>query len=177
MNEDLEDKEKNLSTLKSEIQQMQRDNTHGAKKPHKLVMQLAVIDLFDKGNLKENKIYFNHDLIESFANIFNLIHARGDWNQPAPPFFHLRTSKFWHHQIKPNREIQYSKLTTSGGGTRRILDNIEYAYFSNYCYAVMSDKESRQEFREFLVSALNPYANFTDPAPVTPLISKKRGRP
>ena len=70
MNEDLEDKEKNLSTLKSEIQQMQRDITHGAKKPHKLVMQLAVIDLFDKGNLKENKIYFNHDLIESFAEYF-----------------------------------------------------------------------------------------------------------
>jgi predicted restriction endonuclease len=176
MNEDLEDKEKNLSTLKSEIQQMQRDNTHGAKKPHKLVMQLAVIDLFDKGKLTENKIYFNTDLVESFANVFNLIRARGDWNQPAPPFFHLRTSNFWHHQIKSNREIQYSKLTTSGGGTKRILDNIEYAFLSDYCYAILSDKESRQKLREFLISALNPYANFTEPAPRTPIILKKGGR-
>lgn len=174
MNEDLEVKEQNLSRLKSEIQQMQRDITHGAKKPHKLVMLLAVIDLFDKGKIKENKIYFNPDLVESFANIFNLIRIRGDWNQPAPPFFHLRTSNLWRHQIKPNREIQYAKLTTSGGGTKRILDNIEYAYLSDYCYEVISDKDSRQKLREFLISVLNPYANFNEPAPVQPLLSKRR---
>ena len=86
MNENSENKERDLSKLKLDIQQMQRDITHGAKKPHKLVMLLAVIDLFDKGKLTENKIYFNTDLVESFANVFNLIRARGDWNQPAPPF-------------------------------------------------------------------------------------------
>lgn len=174
MNENSEDKGQNLYKLKSEIQQMQRDITHGAKKPHKLVMLLAVIDLFDRGKLKENKIYFNSDLIESFANIFNLIRARRDWNQPAPPFFHLRTSNFWHHKIKSDREIQYAELTTSGGGTKRILDNIDYAYLSDYCYKVMSEKESRQELREFLITVLNPYANFTEPAPVQTLDSIRR---
>lgn len=174
MNENSEVKKQNFVRLKSEIQQMQRDITHGPKKPHKLVMLLAIIELFDKGKLKENKIYFNADLVENFANIFNLIRARGEWNQPAPPFFHLRTSNFWRHQVKNNWEFQYAKITTSGGGTKRIIENIEFAYLSDYCYEVISDKESRQELREFLISALNPYANFTEPAPVQPLISKRR---
>jgi len=103
-----------LDHLKKEIQKMQRDITHGSKKPHKLVMLLAVVDLFDRKVVTENIIYFNDVLIESFSNTFNLIRSKGEWDQPAPPFFHLRTSSFWKHKIKDGREIQYSKLSTSG---------------------------------------------------------------
>lgn len=104
-----------LDHFKKEIQKMQRDVTHGHKKPHKLVMMLAVLDLFDKKIIIENKIYFNDDLAKSFSNIFNLIRIEGDWNQPAPPFFHLRTSSFWKHKVKSGREVQYANLSTSGG--------------------------------------------------------------
>ena len=174
MIDNLNDKEKNISKLLIEIQQMQRDITHGSKKPHKLVMLLAVVDLFEKGLLKENKIYFNSDLLESFTNIFNLIRSRGDWNQPASPFFHLRSSNFWHHKVKPLHEIQYSKLTTSGGGSKRIIENIDYVYLSEYCYQVMIDIDSRKKLREFLTIALNPYSNFKNPAPVLSPGSKRR---
>ncbi len=125
MNAETMSLQEKLAHLKKEIQKMQRDITHGHKKPHKLVMLLAVLDLFEKHIISENKIYFNDDLTESFSNVFNLIRAKGDWNQPAPPFFHLRTSSFWKHKIKDGQEVQYSKLSTSGGGTKRIEENIE----------------------------------------------------
>ena len=158
--------QKKLDRLKKEILKMQRDITHGSKKPHKLVLLLAVLDLFDRKVVTENIIYFNDDLIESFSNTFNLIRSKGEWDQPAPPFFHLRTSSFWKHKIKDGREIQYSKLSTSGGGTKRIEDNIEYAYFADYAYEVFLDKEARQNLREFIISILNPLANFEDSAPI-----------
>ena len=138
-----------LDSLKKEIQKMQQDTTHGHKKPHKLVMLLSVLDLFERHVITENKIYFNDDLTGSFSNIFNLIRAEGDWNQPAPPFFHLRTSSFWKHKIKEGREAQYSKLSTSGGGTKRIEENIDYAYLDSSTYEVFSNKETRQDLREF----------------------------
>jgi len=173
MAESQEDLIQSLPRLKAEIEKMQRDTTHGPKKPHKLVMLLAVVDLFEKGLIKDNKIFFDSQLIESFSTIFNLIRIKREWNQPAPPFFHLRTSRFWHHQIISGREIDYKKLTTSGGGSKRILDNIEYVYLSDYCFQIMCDKESRQDLKEFLISALNPYASFAEAAPVNPLIGKR----
>jgi len=155
-----------LDHLKKEIQKMQRDITHGHKKPHKLVMLLAVLDLFEKHIISENKIYFNDDLTESFSNVFNLIRAKGDWNQPAPPFFHLRTSSFWKHKIKDGQEVQYSKLSTSGGGTKRIEENIDYAYLTDSAYEVFSNKEARQNIRELITTILNPLSNFEDSAPI-----------
>lgn len=155
-----------LVALKKEIQRIQRDITHGHKKPHKLVMLLAVLDLFDKRIVTENKIPFDDNLSESFSNLFNLIRIDGDWNQPAPPFFHLRTSSFWKHKIKDGREAQYSKLATSGGGSKRIEENIDYAYLSDDVYALFSDGIIRQDIREFLISLLNPMSNFEDSAPL-----------
>lgn len=159
-------KQQKMDALKKEIHKMQRDITHGHKKPHKLVMLLAVLDLFDKGTIVENKIYFDEDLSESFSNIFNLIRAQGDWNQPAPPFFHLRTSNFWKHKIKNGRDVQYSKLSTSGGGSKRIEENIEYAFLSDDVYQLFLDSEIRQDIRQYLISLINPMSNFEDPAPI-----------
>lgn len=152
--------------LKKEILQMQRDITHGHKKPHKLVMLLAVLDLFDRKIIVENKIYFNEDLAESFSNIFNLIRIKGDWNQPAPPLFHLRTSNFWKHKIKDGRESQYARLSTSGGGSKRIEDNIDYAYLDSSTYELFSNIGTRQSLRELIITILNPLSNFEDSAPV-----------
>lgn len=163
-----------LDNLKKEIQKMQRDITHGInKKPHKLVMLLAVLDLFDRQAINENKIYFNGELVASFSNTFNLIRSKGDWDQPAPPFFHLRTSSFWKHKIKNGREVEYSKLSTSGGGSKRIEENIDYAYLIDERYMLFSDADSRQSIREFLISLLNPLSNFENPAPVNRLTQKR----
>lgn len=173
MSESFPDLNQSISRFKSEILQMNRDITHGTRKPHKLVMLLAVLDLADKGLLQENKIFFDKPLFESFESIFNLIRAKQDWNQPAPPFFHLRTSNFWRHKVKAGRESFYNKIKTSGGGSKRILDNIEYAYLSEYAFQVIANESARKELREFLIIVLNPYANFDGPAPAQPLINQE----
>jgi predicted restriction endonuclease len=155
-----------LDNFKKEIQKMHRDITHGSEKPHKLVMILAVIDLFEKRKITDNRIYFDDELMESFSNTFNLIRTKGDWNQPAIPFFHLRTSSFWHHKVKAGREAFYSKLRTSGGGSKRIDQNIEYAYLSADAYDTLADAVGRQNLREYVISCLNPLSNFDNAAPV-----------
>lgn len=166
MNDGTASLQEKLDHFKKEIQKMQRDVTHGHKKPHKLVMMLAVLDLFDKKIIIENKIYFNDDLAKSFLNIFNLIRIEGDWNQPAPPFFHLRTSSFWKHKVKSGREVQYANLSTSGGGTKRIEENIDYAYLDSSTYQLFSNKEMRQSLRELIIAILNPLSNFENSAPI-----------
>lgn len=47
--------------------------------------------------------------------------------------------------------MSYAKLTTSGGGDRRILDNIQYAFLANYAWSVVIDPEQRSLLRQFIV--------------------------
>ena len=124
------------------------------RKPHKLLMLLAVVRLTDEGGLQENKIYFDGLLQRYFEDQYRTYAEKDDWCQPGPPFFHLRSSVFWHHKIKSGRDSEYSELTSSGGGSKRITENIEYAYLSEDAYAVFCNDDARYQLREFLVTLI-----------------------
>lgn len=145
-----------LERVKNEISQMRRGKSDERSKPHKLIMLLAVLDLAESGELADNRIYFDDRLTKRFENYFQLVSGGDDWCQPAPPFFHLRSSTFWRHQPKSGRERDYALLSTSGGGTRRIYDNIDYAYLTPEAFMVFSDAGAREELRFFISSLVNP---------------------
>jgi predicted restriction endonuclease len=141
-----------LRQLESDIREMRRGGSHEHPKPHKMIMLLAVLELAGQGHLDDNRIYLDQRLMGSFENCFRQFGSARDWCLPAEPFFHLRSAPFWHHKVKSGREDTYAALTTSGGGVRRIQENIEYAYLSNYAYAVIHHPEARQELHDFIVA-------------------------
>jgi len=145
-----------LDAIKVEIQEMKRGSKGGYQRPHKLVMLLSVIELADRGLLTENKIYLEEPLLTVFENYFNLIRKKDDWCQPGIPFFHLRSSPFWFHKIKPGREKAYAALTTTGGGLRLVQENIDYAYLREDVFRAIQSADSRYELRTFITSLLNP---------------------
>src|SRR5690606_34682459 len=123
-------------------------------KPHKLIMLLAVLDLLDQGQLKDNHIYFDDALINNFEKYYRVYANDDDWCQPGPPFFHLRSSSFWKHKVKEGKEAAYNALTTSGGGVKRIQDNIEYAYFDDHIFSLLVNERLRRELQKFIYSLL-----------------------
>lgn len=145
-----------LDVLKSEILNMRRGSKHGHFRPHKLVMLLSVIEMVDRGYLVENKIYLQEPLLTIFEAYFNLVKKKDDLCQPGPPFFHLRSSGFWFHKVKPGREQQYASLTSTGGGTGIIHENIEYAYLRDDVFELISNFETRRQLRLILTALLNP---------------------
>jgi len=118
-------------------------------------MLLAVIELADRGLLPENKIYLSDPLLRIFENIFLLVKKKDDLCQPGPPFFHLRTSGFWYHKVRPERQKDYDKLTTTGGGLQMIEEYIEYAYLRQDVYELLQEPTTRRELRLFIASLLN----------------------
>lgn len=143
-----------LQQLSNEITQMRRGGSNERQKPHKLLMLLAVLDLADAELLQKNQIYFDDDLVRHFESNFRRYADTNDWCQPAPPFFHLRTSSFWYHQVRRGREVQYAALATSGGGGKWILDNIEYAFLSEEAFLVVSHPQARQQLRQYISEML-----------------------
>ncbi|MGQ9733407.1 MAG: HNH endonuclease [Candidatus Zipacnadales bacterium] len=140
-----------LVQLQAELTAMRRLQISGTSKPHKLLMLLAVLDLFDSGEVTTNRIYYDPGLAERFSAYFRAIASPGDWCQPGPPFFHLKSAGFWRHKPLPGREGSYDSLRTSGGGTKRIVDNIEYAYLSEHAYSVFADTDQRAQLRKFII--------------------------
>jgi len=113
-----------------------------------------VLDLFENGTLTDNKILFNAHLKERFDHHFQRFCRDGDWRQAAPPFFHLRTAPFWELAPLDGREVAYATLSTSGGGYRRIVENVAYAYFADYAYRVVSDRIARSHLRNWIEETL-----------------------
>jgi putative restriction endonuclease len=140
-----------LQQFEAEIGSLRLGGIRGRKSPHKLLLLLAILDRVDAGEIKDNRVYYDPGLTERFRLYFDAVAQENDWCQPGPPFFHLRSSKFWHHQVIPGREDAYASLTTSGGGNKRILDNIQYAFFGDDAWAVIADPEQRSRLRHFIV--------------------------
>jgi hypothetical protein len=145
---------KNIQSILAKIKDMKRGGAIYEQKPHKLILLLTILDLFDMGEIKANQIYFNEKLINTFQKNFSLYAKQDDWCQAAPPFFHLRSSSFWKHKIKPGHEEVYSHLSTSGGGSKRIIENIEFAYFDEITFSIFEKAESREAMRDFIVKEL-----------------------
>ncbi len=142
-----------FSRLSNALELMRRYRQGERSKPHKLLLLLAVLDLFDAGAIQSNQIRYAPALVERFSEYFRAIAQEGDWCQPGPPFFHLRTVGFWKHKPIAGREAQYAVLQTSGGGSKRILENIDYAYLDDDAYAVFSSRKERQALRRFIIES------------------------
>lgn len=150
--------EEKTRRLEGEILAIRRGVHKGRAKPHKPLMLLAVIDLLNRRYISENRIPFDDRLKDRFSSLFAAVQREGDWCQPAEPFFHLRTSGFWFHKPRQGRERAYSELRTSGGGSRRILDNIEYAFFDPDSYALLMCPDIRRQLSQMIL------LNFFEPA-------------
>lgn len=112
------------------------------------------MDLFDDGVCIDNRIYYDEHLEERFSFQFSRFSRDVDLCQMAPPFFHLRSSAFWHLQPKAGREAAYAVLDTSGGGSRRITENIEYALLADYAFRAISKESTRKQLRLFVETLL-----------------------
>lgn len=145
---------RSLEELKLELSMLRRGSRAGHSRPHKLVMLLAVLDMIDASNRFDNRIAFNADLIQRFEQQFNLYKTKDDLCQPAPPFFHLRSSSFWKHKVIPGKEADYAKTSTSGGGRKRIDDLIEYAYIDEAALPIFAERETRAELRRHIKKIL-----------------------
>ena len=62
--------------------------------PHKPILLLCVLDLFDSGEVSSNLIQITEDLTELFGRYWERILPFGRLGNLALPFFHLRSDGF-----------------------------------------------------------------------------------
>ncbi|MCD5401678.1 protein kinase [candidate division NPL-UPA2 bacterium] len=127
-------------------------------KPHKYLVLLVVQDLIESKDCLENKFYFNDVFRARFTQYFNKYSCENDRNRPHTPFFHLKSSGFWHLKAKSGREGFLAKLPKIGS-PGEIIENVDYAYLSEPVYELFTDRKSAAIIREQVESILKSQTN------------------
>lgn len=76
----------------------------GFRAPHKPFLLLAILDLFAQGTYKTNLIEVTPELGNLFARYWSILMPADRRGNLALPFFHLRSSDFWHLIPQPGKE-------------------------------------------------------------------------
>ena len=79
-----------LATYADKFSQLNVGRVAGHERPHKPVMLLALLDLFEQGVIKENRITYSPELLELFGEYFDAVRSENDQPTPINPFFYLR---------------------------------------------------------------------------------------
>jgi len=120
--------------------------------PHKPLLLLSVIDLFNEASITENLISLTPDLNDLFNQYWSLVMPVDKHGDISLPFYHLHNEGFWH--LKPRigsesiiasekrlRSIKQLRLHTLG------------AQLDDDLFVSIQDKDTRELYRATLIDA------------------------
>ena len=123
------------------------DRAHGVA-PHKPLLLLAVIELIERGQIRQNEIYFSPDLVETIMKYWVKVTDRKP--NITLPFFHLKSEEFWH--LHPN--VGYEKVLDVADRITAISplrEVIAYACLEDDFFALLTDTGDREIIRQPLI--------------------------
>ena len=137
-------------TLQKYVQKMKRlrvDRAHGVA-PHKPLLLLVVIELIERGQIRENKIPLSPDLAEIFMRYWSKVTNRKP--NIALPFFHLKSDGFWH--LHPN--LGYEKALEIADritAISRLREVIAHVSLDDDLFVLLTDAGDRRIIRQTLI--------------------------
>jgi putative restriction endonuclease len=131
------------------IKRLRIDRARGTPAPHKPLLLLAIIDLIEQGEINGNRIEPSPQLVETYLTYWSQVGASG-LPRPFLPFFHLKTSGFWHlharHGQRAALEAAHSFKSMS-----QLSSVVAYATFDEDLFALMLNPEAREVLRQAII--------------------------
>lgn len=150
-----------LAEYKESITQMTVNKKGSNTAPHKAILLLAIIDLIERGSIRDSFIPLSDELIRTFSNIWK---AKVPITSPfsckfSYPFFHLQSSPFWKLS-KASTYIgqkEYSSIAT-------LKRDFIGAKIDNDLFLYLTIPEFRDEIRQLLndIFLTDTSASFSD---------------
>ncbi|HEX8091513.1 MAG TPA: HNH endonuclease [Blastocatellia bacterium] len=136
------------------IETLRIGRAHNAPAPHKPLLLLAVLDLIEAGDIHTNRIEPSPRLVETFLKYWKHIgtgHAR-----VFLPFYHLKTSGFWHLHPHKGKEVVLGSVRAFNAMSQ-LATTVSYASFDDELFALLLDPESREYVRRTIIDTHLPY--------------------
>lgn len=142
---------------------LRTNNKYGRKSPHKAVLMLTVIELFDKTILTDNKICYDEKLKSMFLKVWNRVLPDEPLFHPDAylPFWYLQNDAFWHIVPIRGKEDILSLMRDSNikPSEAKLIDSVKYAELDDDLYFLMTIASGRSSLKRAL---LETYTSLSD---------------
>ena len=136
-----------LQKYVQKIARLRIDRAHGVA-PNKPLLLLAIIELIEQGQIRENKILPSPDLFETFMKYWSIVTDRKP--NLALPFFHLKNDGFWHLHANAGYETALS-VVTQIKTVSRLREIISHAGFDGEFFYLLTNIHDREVIRQTLI--------------------------
>lgn len=133
---------KDLGFYVKKFSKLRVDRAHGSVAPHKPILLLSVIELFQQGAIQPNQIFLSPELISTFLKYWTHLGSDIHRSDIALPFYHLTGDGFWH--LSPNPGFESTIAAKVKLKSLMALRNaVNYAYVDDDLFNFLCDSESR----------------------------------
>ena len=142
---------------------LRTNNKWGRKSPHKAVLMLTVIELFEKNILTDNEIHYDEQLKSTFKEQWNRVLPQEPLFHPDVylPFWYLQNDSFWHIVPQRGKEDILSLMRDNGvkPSEAKLYDSVKYAELDEDLYFLMTIPSGRSSLKKAL---LETYTNLPE---------------
>lgn len=149
-NESAKDYARRFATLRTDKSRSRWPTTVSNRAPHKPLLLLCVLDLFEQGETESNLIELTPDLGEMFTPYWTKVLPFDRRGNLALPFFHLRSDGFWHLLPKQGKEEALNSASQIRS-LSRLEETVLGARLDEALYRLLCIPESRNFLRSVLV--------------------------
>jgi len=136
---------------------LRRDKEGTHERPHKSILLIAILDLFDRGILCHNQVPCSPELIRTFERYFDLVRHDDDLCAIDAPFCRLADDGFWQVLAKFDNQPVYQP----GNGSRipgmRILRDAYGRFDDELWTSVVTYAQCRRQLRDALIFRYFPH--------------------
>lgn len=145
------------------VKNLKTNNKWGRKSPHKAVLMLTVIELYEKNILMDNEIRYDETLKSSFLKIWNLVLPNEPLFHPEAylPFWYLQSDNFWHIVPIRGKEdiLSLMRDTNNKPSEAKLIDSVKYAELDEDLYFLMTLPSGRSTLKRALLETYTTLTN------------------
>lgn len=142
---------------------LKTNNKYGRKSPHKAILMLTVIELYEKNILTDNEIHYDDTLKSMFMKIWNRVLPDEPLFHPEAylPFWYLQSDSFWHIVPIRGKEDILSLMRDNNikPSETKLYDSVNYAELDEDLYFLMTLPSGRSSLKKVL---LETYTTLSD---------------
>lgn len=134
---------------------LRTNNKWGRKSPHKAVLMLTIIELFEKNILVDNEIFYDDKLKSMYLKVWNRVLPKEPLLHPDAylPFWYLQNDSFWHIVPKRGKEDILSLMRDNNvkPSEAKLYDSVRCAELDEDLYFLMTLQSGRSSLKRALL--------------------------
>lgn len=134
---------------------LRTNNKYGRKSPHKAILMLTVIELYEKNILTDNEIFYDEKLKSMFLKVWNRVLPKEPLFHPDAylPFWYLQSDSFWHIVPNSGKEeiLSLMRDTNIKPSEAKLKDYVRCAELDEDLYFLMTISSGRSSLKRALL--------------------------